>query len=116
MAVNALTSVSARIKSSCNLIGNRFEVPHDTIPPTVVFYYACFLLRTDKNLKEFPLYIFLFKCKRAKFNAFSILSIGNISFADIVNHFRYNDKFLILIFKHCIFFKTAIGEYRYNRS
>ncbi len=28
LAVSGLSSVSARIKSSCNLIGNRFEMPN----------------------------------------------------------------------------------------
>ena len=28
LAISGLSSVSARIKSSCNLIGNRFEMPN----------------------------------------------------------------------------------------
>ena len=39
LAVSGLSSVSARIKSSCNLIGNRFEMPNvsytQPLPPSV---------------------------------------------------------------------------------
>ena len=35
LAVSALSSGTARIKSSCNLIGNRFEMPNVSYTQTV---------------------------------------------------------------------------------
>ncbi len=35
LAVSGLSSVLTRIKSSCNLIGNRFEMPNVSYPRTL---------------------------------------------------------------------------------
>ena len=37
LAVSGLSSVSARIKSSCNLIGNRFEMPNVSYTQPLAF-------------------------------------------------------------------------------